>query len=568
MKRFHRVEIALLILLAVMVVACTVLPAINPGAPFDADHSRILRISLSDAALSEEAADSTGQLHRTYTFTLPADGRVGDCLALYCMNQFCSVRIDGTTRFSYEGSRPDFIRTSGNYWAIIRLGYADTGKTAEVQLTPVFASAPAPEASIGPMNRLVAVVLTSDLPLLIPGLLCAIFGLTLTVLSLFSFSDRRDKRAMLSLSGLTLSAGIWKIADLPFIMLLTHTSAVPFFQPKAIYLSGAIAFVLMPVFAVQYLIAMRRNDRFFPDSVCVIAIELTAVVLIALQIAGVAELHSTIPIVMTESGLLMPVVFYLIIRQRANNRWLICIPISAGADLLITLLTGSSRYAVVLMACILVSDYISGVIFVRRTIQQRSELRDARTTALLSQIRPHFIHNTLTSIYYLCDSDSGKAQDLTLAFSGYLLGTLDTMNHHKPVQFAAEMDLIKNYMALEKQRFGDKLRVEYDMDVTDFKVPPLSILALVENAVKHGIANKEGGGTLKIATRLLADGSIQIIITDSGVGFDTDAVGKSAAACELDEIRNLLKKEGGGDMTISSKPGEGSTVTVTLHSDN
>lgn len=559
MKRFHRVEIALLILLAVMVVACTVLLAINPGASFDADHSRILRISLSDAALSEEAADSTGQLHRTYTFTLPADGRVGDCLALYCMDQFCSVRIDGTTRFSYEGSRPDFIRTSGNYWAIIRLGYADTGKTAEVQLTPVFASAPAPEASIGPMNRLVAVVLTSDLPLLIPGLLCAIFGLTLTVLSLFSFSDHRDKRAMLSLSGLTLSAGIWKIADLPFIMLLTHTSAVPFFQPKAIYLSGAIAFVLMPVFAIQYLIAMRRNDRFFPDSVCVIAIELTAVVLIALQITGIVELQNTIPFLMAESAVLIAVMFCLIIRQRAN-RWLICIPISAGADLLITLLTGSSRYAVVLMACILVSDYISGVIFVRRTIQQRSELRDARTTALLSQIRPHFIHNTLTSIYYLCDSDPQTAKRLVHDFNSHLRANFTSLSVKTPISFSEEMDNVRAYLSVEQVRFSDKLSVEYDTPHTAFRLPALTVQPLVENAVKHNVDSSKPPVHIRIRSFRKDNGSY-VVIEDDGTGGSSSPE-DAHSHVGLQNVADRLDILCGGTLTVTSLPEGGTVVTV------
>ena len=95
-------------------------------------------------------------------------------------------------------------------------------------------------------------------------------------------------------------------------------------------------------------------------------------------------------------------------------------------------------------------------------------------------------------------------------------------------------------------------------------MPPLSILALVENAVKHGIVVKEGFGTVRIVTRRAADGTVQVRIVDNGVGFDVEAIEGTGAAHELDEIRNLIKREVNGDMHITSEPGKGTTVTVTL----
>lgn len=181
-----------------------------------------------------------------------------------------------------------------------------------------------------------------------------------------------------------------------------------------------------------------------------------------------------------------------------------------------------------------------------------------------NRLKPHFVNNILTTIYYLCDGDASKAQNQTRAFSGYLLNTLDTMNRQAPVQFSVELDLIRNYLTLEKQRLDEQLRFDYDVDVVDFKVPPLSILALVENAVKHGIVVKEGFGTVRIVTRRAADGSVQIRIVDNGVGFDVEAIEGTAAVHELDDIRNLIRQEVNGDMQITSEPGKGTTVTVTL----
>lgn len=190
----------------------------------------------------------------------------------------------------------------------------------------------------------------------------------------------------------------------------------------------------------------------------------------------------------------------------------------------------------------------------------------SRFTLAYNRMKPHFINNIISSIYYLCDLDAKKAQDLSMTFSGYMMGALETVDRAGLIPFSRELETIRNYIALEMLRFEDKLNVEYDIEVEDFNIPPLTVQALVENSVKHGIAGKGSPGTVSIITRRLADGSVQIRVTDNGVGFNTADSRKPKN--ELAYIKDRLDREMGGRMSIRSAIDEGTTVTIKLRGEN
>ena len=124
---------------------------------------------------------------------------------------------------------------------------------------------------------------------------------------------------------------------------------------------------------------------------------------------------------------------------------------------------------------------------------------------------------------------------------------------------------IKNYLELEKIRFGDKLNVEYDVEYEDFLIPPLTVQPLVENAVIHGIGSKTEGGTIRITSRKLSDDGAQIRVKDNGIGFDI----KDISAMDPDEgdianLRDRLMEDVGGELTITSSPDKGTTSIITI----
>lgn len=196
--------------------------------------------------------------------------------------------------------------------------------------------------------------------------------------------------------------------------------------------------------------------------------------------------------------------------------------------------------------------------------QMQKELYESRVAIMVSQIQPHFLYNSLTSIAMMCSIDPGTAQEATITFADYLRGNMDSLKQKTPVPFSKELEHLKKYLYIEKLRFGDDLNIVYDIQTDAFVLPQLSIQPLVENAVKHGVGMKREGGTVTIATRE-TDAAFAVIVSDDGVGFDTEQVkddGKSHIG--MDNVRRRLREMCGGTVTIHSVVGEGTTATVTL----
>ena len=196
--------------------------------------------------------------------------------------------------------------------------------------------------------------------------------------------------------------------------------------------------------------------------------------------------------------------------------------------------------------------------------QLQKELYESRVAIMVSQIQPHFLYNSLSSIAMMCTIDPETAQEATVTFADYLRGNMDSLKQKTPVPFTKELEHLKKYLYIEKLRFGKKLNIVYDIQSDAFVLPQLSVQPLVENAVKHGISRKRGGGTLTIATRETED-SFEVIVSDDGNGFDTTEVKNDGRShIGMDNVRRRIKEMCGGSVRIESKIGEGTVATVVL----
>ena len=197
--------------------------------------------------------------------------------------------------------------------------------------------------------------------------------------------------------------------------------------------------------------------------------------------------------------------------------------------------------------------------------QIQRELYEAKVSVMVSQIQPHFMYNALTSIAMMCQIDPDTAQEAIVTFADYLRGNMDSLKQTKPVPFETELEHLQKYLYIEQLRFADLLHIEYDIQTTDFRLPLLSIQPLVENAVKHGVGMKEDGGTITIATRE-TESSYEVIVTDDGVGFDTEAPrqddGRSHVG--MDNTQKRLRDMCDARVEITSVIGEGTTAKVIL----
>lgn len=193
-----------------------------------------------------------------------------------------------------------------------------------------------------------------------------------------------------------------------------------------------------------------------------------------------------------------------------------------------------------------------------------TQLLEERTQIMLSQIQPHFIYNALSAISFLCIKDPAKAKETIDNFAIYLRTNLNSLKTDHLVSFEQELQHTKAYLFIEKTRFGDDLRIQYDIGPADFILPSLSLQPLAENAVRHGICGREDGGTLTIRTER-KNGNIIISVIDDGIGFDATVKpqdGKVHVGMEnvIQRVRTLC----GGDVVIDSAPGFGTTATISL----
>lgn len=192
------------------------------------------------------------------------------------------------------------------------------------------------------------------------------------------------------------------------------------------------------------------------------------------------------------------------------------------------------------------------------------ELSRAHVSLMVSQIQPHFLYNALNTIKYLARKDPPAAERAIINFSNYLRTNMDSITKDSPVPFSTELSHVKNYVDIELLRFGDKIRVEYDIAVSAFSVPPLSVQPLVENAIKHGVTKTADGGTVKLSTCEDAENRF-VIVEDNGIGFDVNApLDERRSHVGIKNIRERLDYMCNASITIESTPNIGTTAIITI----
>ncbi|WP_150269972.1 ATP-binding protein [Paenibacillus tepidiphilus] len=226
------------------------------------------------------------------------------------------------------------------------------------------------------------------------------------------------------------------------------------------------------------------------------------------------------------------------------------------------------------------NDYLSKPVDLREFRARVQTLLDMRKSIRVSvqteiaflqaQIKPHFLYNALNAIISVCPDDPEKATDLLLELSQYLRSSFDFQNRGQTVPLQKELGLVQSYLALEQARFDERLRIVFDVpeDIREL-VPPLSIQPIVENAVNHGVMQKEAGGTVTLSIRLLPD-KLAVAVTDDGIGMTGERIAevlseeRAEGGIGLRNIQRRLLKMYGAGLMIQSRPGYGTTISYTI----
>lgn len=192
------------------------------------------------------------------------------------------------------------------------------------------------------------------------------------------------------------------------------------------------------------------------------------------------------------------------------------------------------------------------------------ELSEINMTLMLSQIQPHFLYNALNTIKYLIKKDPKTAETAIVKFSNYLRANMDSLTQKEPISFEKELEHVENYASIERLRFGERLKVSYDIGYSDFVIPPLTIQPIVENAIKHGVNQRADGGEVKVTT--LDDGeNAVVIVEDNGVGFDiTKRHEDNRSHVGITNITARLKELMNASVQVESSLGEGTKITIKI----
>jgi sensor histidine kinase YesM len=165
---------------------------------------------------------------------------------------------------------------------------------------------------------------------------------------------------------------------------------------------------------------------------------------------------------------------------------------------------------------------------------------------------------------YLCEDNPNIAKETLEKFSFFLRGAFEAIEQKECVSINHELDIVKNYLYIEKQRFGEKLEVEYDIQSEDFLIPILSIQPVVENAVRHGIRKKVEGGKVIIST--FSDKDYHVVkIKDNGIGFDEEAIGHdNNVHVGIKNVKERIKLMTDGTVNIVSSIDIGTEVIIKI----
>lgn len=190
---------------------------------------------------------------------------------------------------------------------------------------------------------------------------------------------------------------------------------------------------------------------------------------------------------------------------------------------------------------------------------------------LQAQIKPHFIYNAINTIASFCYTDSEKAAELLADFSKYLRLTFDIDNRLTMIPLKREIEMIQAYAEIEKARFGEMISLVYDIapEFMNTEIPPLCIQPLVENAIKHGLCKKNGGGIVYVSAKE-RNGAFVIEVRDTGIGMSAEKIELlkdteyNNEGVGFSNVSRRIRGWKNAQLDIQSTEGEGTIVTITV----
>lgn len=498
-------------------------------------------------------------------------------LIFYAHHQYVRVFVEEELVYQWIPDGNEKIgKTLGSRWVSVPFCNEDLGKRVLIEITPVYSGQmdEIPKFLVGPEQEIYENQLRQDsVQLVLSGTVVAV-GLVFLFIAIARIIRTRKTGWRLAYLGMfSVLIGVWCLTDVPFLSYVMEEQSI-FLYDLSIYV---LMFVMMPLVCF---IGHHFSVR-WPIAAYVSISSAAAILQISLQLLGISDLRDTLTLThsMIILGILTILLLLFLNRNKKNHVqrsiWERILPLICAlgvlTDLFYYYIYGSSTSLIFSVSSVLIYITICGVMMIqgyiiqeKKLLKQETQLLEARTAVMLSQIQPHFLYNTLNSIAELCLEDSEKAYSTTIDFAEYLRTNLKGIQQKSVIPFELELQHVKRYLSLEKVRFEEDLQVVYDIQVTNFSLPQLSIQPLVENAVKYGVGEREEGGTVTVRT-YEEDAFFCISVEDDGVGFDAAQVLQDGKVhLGIDNSRMRIQRLCGGSLDISSEIGKGTVAKIRI----
>ena len=546
---------------------------------------------LEEVACQEiEDAEAPIGIKKEYVFFLDQRSDHDASLAFYTVHQNVEVYLEGECVFRMEPvEERSTIKTAGSNWVMIPLYREDAGKEIRVEITPVYESFRDRQVEFlfGSSLAIYRYRLAMDLPQIILGIMAIFVGIVFLCVATYNVVEKGRGKSLISLGLFSTMIGLWRLTDTRFIpFILPEKPVFLFYVSICMLMLGMIP--LMKWFGEYF----EKEGRQVLD-VCCIVDALACLVQVLFQICGILDFREMLVLTHILIGIDAVIMIGIAVQERkkyprkkeipAARRLSYLFVAGALADVAAFYIKGNSSglifslmaflFYIVFLGIATMYNYSEQEIRIseqeRQLANQEKELAETerklterRIAVMMSQIRTHFIFNVLTTISGFCKSDAKKADEALIRFSRYLRKNIKIIEEEGMIDFSAELEQLEDYVALEQMRFPDKILFSKDIEEMNFRIPPLTVQPLVENAIKHGLLEQDRSGMVILRTEREGE-MVVITIVDDGVGFVPQEI-KSKECVGIRNVRYRLENMAGGSLAIDSTPGEGTKVTIKI----
>ncbi len=525
--------------------------------------------------LKEETINLDRKAHEPVSIygRLPEITALNNTLFFRSVNQEVRVYVEGEEIYSFGEEIPvPFVNTPGNKWNIIRLGPDMSGEEIRIEtIAPYeFSSGNYNKLYLIPINEANDIILEASYYNIFFAVLLFVIGFAM--LGLSAVNAANDNYSIINISGqLYLIISVWIFAE-------SQAMGNIIKEPVTIYFINMFSLVISPILFFKYLKEVdKKREKLLQKFIniytvnavlCFIIEVFTSRDIIQFIYIFVGSIMFTITVYVTLS-------LHSLIKNKFDTestiRWLPLIFIVIGGiiDIVkVTVFNTKEHVGVVFVTSICIYIFFNINMLIqeeykkqRKAIQLKGELIENRRRLLLSQIKPHFLYNSLNSISALCKFDPALADKAIIRFSRYLRNNMNSIDATTYIDFMTEIEHVKNYVFLEQLRFPN-IEIVYQLDYVDFEIPPLTLQPLVENAIKHGISKKIEGGTVIISTKK-EDEFVCVELEDNGIGFDVKKDRKSDSI-GLKNITKRLEDKCNAIITMESKIDQGTKIEIII----